>query len=289
MYHIILNPAAGKARRTRKNLHIVEETLKARELEYVVHSTEDFGGAKATAKKVTEEGGRKLIVFGGDGTLHDILNGLHDPSVCELGLIPSGTGNDFAECLGIPTDAAKAISIILDNEAKPVDYLEVGGVRCMNVAGIGMDVDVLERCLRGKKRGKLKYFYSLLGSLFAFKGYDIEMECDGEKVEKKSALLAAVCNGTQFGGGICICPTAKVDDGKISVVVVDGIKRKRDIIKAFLKLMKGKILEYPATTHFLCDSIRFFPKNPCTVQLDGELYPELEYNVKLCQGLRFCY
>ncbi len=287
MYHIILNPAAGKAKRTQKNLQIVEETLKQRGGEYVVHSTEDFGGAKATAKKVTEEGGKKLIVFGGDGTLHDILNGLQDPSVCEIGLIPSGTGNDFAETMGIPVDAQKAIDIILDNEAKPVDYLEVGGVRCMNVAGIGMDVDVLERCLRGKKRGKLKYFYSLLGSLFAFKGYDVVMETNGETVEKKSALIAAVCNGTQFGGGIKICPEAIADDGKMNVVIVDGIKRKRDIIKAFLKLMKGKILEYPTTTHFLCDEVRFTPKDPCTVQLDGELYPELEYSVKVCQGLRF--
>ena len=289
MYHIILNPAAGKAKRTQKNLQIVEEKLKACGLEYTVHSTEEFGGARATAKKVTEEGGRKLIVFGGDGTLHDILNGLQDPSVCELGLIPSGTGNDFAECIGAPLDAAAAIDKIIGAEAKPVDYLEVGGERCMNVAGIGMDVDVLERCLRGKRKGKMKYFYSLLRSLFAFKGYDFTMECEGKTVEVKSGLIAAVCNGTQFGGGIRICPDAKVDDGKLNVVIVDNIKKKTSIIKAFLKLMKGKIAEYPTTTHFLCDSVRFVPKNPCTVQLDGELYPELEYTVTVKTGLKFFY
>ncbi|MBO5722272.1 MAG: hypothetical protein J6S19_04070, partial [Lentisphaeria bacterium] len=64
---------------------------------------------------------------------------------------------------------------------------------------------------------------------------------------------------TQFGGGIRICPDAKVNDGKLNVIIVDNIKKKISIIKAFLKLMKGKITEYPSTTHFLCDSVRFVP------------------------------
>ena len=113
------------------------------------------------------------------------------------------------------------------------------------------------------------------------------MECDGEKVEKKAALIAAVCNGTQFGGGICICPTAKVDDGKISVVVVEGIKRKRDIIKAFLKLMKGKILEHPKSSYCLCDELIVTLDEPYVAQLDGELYPNLKFHAKIKTGLKF--
>lgn len=289
MYHIILNRSAGKVKKTLKKLEVVKEALKKKMQEFCVHFTDTYGGARETAKKITQEGGEKLIVLGGDGTLHDILNGLEDPSKCALGLIPCGTGNDFAECLGIPMDAECAIEKIIDHEAKPIDYLEVGGERCMNVAGIGMDVDVLERCERGNKHGKLKYFYSLLRSLFAFKGYDFTMECEGKITEVESGLLAAVCNGTQFGGGIRICPSAVVDDGKITVIVVQGIHKKREIIKAFLKLMKGKIAEYPKSILFTCDSVRFVPKAPCPVQLDGELYHELDYSVSVRQGLHFYY
>ena len=79
-------------------------------------------------------------------------------------------------------------------------------------------------------KGKMKYLFSLLQSLFAFKGYRIEMESDGKK-ESHSALIAAVCNGAQFGGGIPICPAAEVDDGKFDVIVVDCIGGVWKIIK----------------------------------------------------------
>ena len=114
----------------------------------------------------------------------------------------------------------------------------------------------------------------------------MEIETEG-RTEKKDVLIAATCNGSQFGGGIRICPTADIADGKMDVVIVDCIGGAWKIIKAFMKLMKGKILEYPLTTHFLCDKVRFIPKNPCTVQLDGELYRDLTFEAKICQGLKF--
>ncbi len=285
MYHIILNPVAGK-KKALKNLAVVEKIFAARGIVYDVHKTTGEHDGTAIAKKLTEAGENELIVLGGDGTLHEVLNGIADPSKCNLGLIPSGTGNDFAGRVGLPLDAEKALAIILENEAKPTDFLEVDGIRCMNVGGMGMDVDVLERCKRGKLKGKIKYLLSLIKSLFAFKGLPILVESDGIE-EKHDALIAAACNGTQFGGGITICPVAEVDDNKIDVVVVDCIGGKIKIIKAFLKLMKGKILEYPATTHFRCERVTFTPDTPCTVQLDGELYHDLRFAVSLGKGLHF--
>ena len=284
MFHIIMNPVSGK-RRARKNLAVVTRMLEERGLEYEVHETCAVRDAEDIARRLTREGQNEMTVLGGDGTLHEVLNGLEDPTKCTLGLIPSGTGNDFAEKLGIPLQADKALERILNGEAKPVDHLEVGGVRCMNVAGIGMDVDVLERCQRGKMKGKLKYLMSLLQSVFAFKGYPIGRRKDG-KEEKHHALWAAACNGAQFGGGIPICPAAVVDDGIMNVLVVDYIHGKWNLIKALVTLLQGKIAEHRTATHFLCDRIRFEPQVPCTVQLDGELYKNLDFDVKLCRGLK---
>ncbi len=285
MYHIILNPTSGK-KKSVKNLPIIERILTERGIQFETHRTNAVHDATYIAKRLTLAGEKELIVLGGDGTLHEVLSGIADVENCRLGLIPSGTGNDFAGKVGIPMDAEKALEIIIDGETKPTDYLEVDGVRCMNVCGVGMDVEVLERCKKGKLKGKIKYLISLVKSLFAFKGLPVTIENEG-RTEKRDALIAAACNGTQFGGGIVICPVAEVDDGKMNVVIVDCIGGKMKIIKAFIQLLKGKILEYPATTHFLCDRVRFTPDTPCTVQLDGELYTDLSFDVKICRGLQF--
>jgi diacylglycerol kinase family enzyme len=199
--------------------------------------------------------------------------------------VPSGTGNDFAEHIGLPLDAEKAVKIILDGDTKSTDYLEVSGVRCMNIAGLGMDVDVLERCKKGKLKGKIKYLMSLIQSVFAFKGYEVEIEANGETQTRK-VLIAAACNGSQFGGGIKICSAANVEDGKLDMMVVDCIGGIWKLIKAFIVLLKGKIMEYPLAQHIVCDSVKFRPKENCAIQLDGELYKELEFRVSVKTGLQ---
>lgn len=287
MFHIIFNPVSGK-RKALKNLRVLETEFQRRGVLYELHETCAVRDAEDIARHLTEQGVEKIIVLGGDGTLHEVLNGLSDSTRCTLGLIPSGTGNDFAEKLGLPLKAEKAIEKILDGEEKAVDYLEVGGVRCMNVAGLGMDVDVLERCQRGRMKGKLKYLFSLVKSIFAFKGYPITVFSEGRE-EKHDALVAVACNGSQFGGGIRICPDAIVDDGKIDVVIVDCVGGKIKLIKTFIELLKGKILSYYATTHFRADEVRVLPDSPCTVQLDGELYHGLDFTVKLRKGLKMYY
>lgn len=284
-YHIISNPAAGKTK-SGKSLQIVQDVFTESGAAFETHLTERAGDATEIARRLTENGETEIIALGGDGTLHEVLNGLADPSACNFGLIPSGTGNDFAEKIGLSLDADATARIVLKGEVKETDYLEVGGMRCMNVAGVGMDVDVLERCQKGKMKGKLKYFKSLLQSLFSFKGYRVEIQSE-EVTETRDVLLAAACNGSQFGGGIRICPAADVADGKLDVVIVDCLGGKWKIIKAFMALLKGKILEYPAAKHFLCDTVKFLPKQDCAMQLDGELYRGVPFDVKLRRGLRF--
>ncbi len=284
MYHIIVNPVAGK-KRANKNLVKIEKLLFERNIPFQTHKTCARQDGTAIAKSLTEQGETDFIVLGGDGTLHEVLNGLCDPVVCRLGIIPSGTGNDFAAKIGLPKKAEKALELILEGTAKPTDYLTVGGVRCMNVAGIGMDVDVLERCLRGKLKGKIKYLLSLTRSVFAFKGIPVVVRSEGIE-ERHEALLAAACNGSQFGGGVRICPVAEVDDNQIDVVVVDRIGGKIKLFNAFSHLLRGKILRYPASKNFRCEKVAFYPEKPVTVQLDGELYRELPIEVELQKGLQ---
>ncbi|MBQ9730425.1 MAG: diacylglycerol kinase family lipid kinase [Clostridia bacterium] len=284
MHHIIANPHAG----TRKILKIVnrlEQIFENAGFEYDVHYTTRVKDAEDTTREMYMHGERDFIVVGGDGTLHEVLNGLVDPTQCRLGLIPAGTGNDFAATVQIPEDVEKAAEIVLRGEVKETDYLTVGGVRCMNVAGMGIDVDVLERCRRGKTRGKIKYLMSLVQSLFTFKGYSITIEKDGV-TEDRSGLIAAVCNGRQFGSGIKVCPVADPADGKINLITADYLGSVFKIVHAFTYLMRGKVLEYPAARHCLCERVRIYSDVPRTLQLDGELYEGLEFDAKIERGLK---
>ncbi len=284
IYHVIFNPKA-KNGKSKSILDKVCLHLKRAGKEYEVHETVFRGQAEEIVANLPVDA-EELIVIGGDGTAHEVLNGLREPEKMKIALIPAGTGNDFCAGANIPTDVDKLMSIVLRGETKNTDYIEFNGRRCLNVGGLGMDVDVLERCNRGKMTGKIKYFLSLLASIFSFKGYQVRLSVNGEVITQK-ALFVAICNGDRFGGGINICPDAKVDDKKLEVVLVPAMGFF-GIISTFIKLVTGKIFKAKNTLHYFCEQAEIVPDSPKTVQFDGELYEN--YRVlegKIKSGLRF--
>lgn len=234
------------------------------------------------AKKLTREGATDIIAVGGDGTINEVLNGI-DPQNVRFGIIPAGTGNDFVRSANIPESPLKALDVILHGEAKPTDYMDCSGVRGINVIGTGIDVDILERCERSKiLKGKLQYVASLIISLIKFKFYGFDVLLNGERTSKE-ALIIAVGNGKMFGGGIRICPEAEIDDGLMDFVVCNRMKKSR-IPSAFMKLMKGKILEQPFTEFQRVEEVEACFDKKITVNVDGELYEGLPFAVKLVKG-----
>ena len=268
VYHVIFNPAA-KNGKSGEICRRVCEGLKAAGREYVLHETERRGHAEELAAALPEDA-EELIVIGGDGTFHEVLNGLRDPKRLRMALIPAGTGNDFCVGAKIPFDPGVTLSLLLAGKSRETDFISFGERRCMNVGGLGMDVDVLERCARGRLRGKIKYLWSLVVSVCTFRGYDVRVRVGGEELVRK-ALFVAVCNGDRIGGGIRICPDADVGDGKLEVVIVPQMGFF-GMIRAFVALMRGKILQFSATEHYYCDEVEAVPDRPRTVQMDGELY-----------------
>ena len=281
MLNIIVNPYASNGKGEKLLLKVQQQLLSAH-AEYRIFRTHEKGGAKKFAQALTESGETKIVAFGGDGTLNEVLCGLKDPSVCELGLIPAGTGNDFAESALIPY-GQKALDYILRGEAKYTDYLQFSdGNRSINIAGFGIDVDILERCEVKGSNKRNKYFRSLLASVFGYKGVKLNVELNGEEKEYL-ALIAAVCNGKQFGGGIPFCPAAKLDDGKMDLVVVEFPKRSKYWGELF-RLMRGKLLTRPITRHVLCEKVSLIPSEPCRAQYDGELREIERMDVEIVSG-----
>lgn len=281
MLHFIINPKANRGK-VKKKVEAVERILHERKIDYAFHYTTAKGVASSLAKRFSEEKGAVIVAIGGDGTVNEVLNGINTQNAY-FGIIPSGSGNDFVASAGIPEDPEKALDLILNGKTKPTDYMVCDGVRGINVIGTGIDVDILNRCRKYKiLRGKLQYLVSLIVSLIKFKFYKFKIERNGD-IHEQEGLIVAVGNGRQFGGGIRICPEAVIDDGKLDFVVAGKLKKIR-IPKAFIKLMKGKILEQDFTTFELKERVRIDFDSPVTVQIDGELYEGLNFDVSIVKG-----
>ena len=284
MYHIIYNPTARKGK-SKKVLKQIEEFFNSEHVEYKLYKTDRKGCAEELANRLSASEENILVAVGGDGTIHEVLNGLQDPKKTKLCLIPAGTGNDFCAAAGIGLDVKKTLQILLHGEAKETDYIEAFGRRCMNAGGLGIDVDVLERCARGSLNGKIKYLVSFIQSVILFRGYKVRIKINGEEFEE-NALFAQACNGHRIGGGIVVCPGAKIDDGKLEVVAVPRLGFFA-LIATFIAVMQGKIFSRPEAKHFYGEEVEIIPDVPRCVQLDGEIYQNCtSFKAKICHGLR---
>lgn len=280
VFNIIVN---CHARRVKKLIAAMEARLRAHGAQYRFFYTQREGDAGKYAYSLSAAGGTEFIVVGGDGTLNEVVSGLFDPSVCTVGLVPAGTGNDFAASMNIP-HGIRALDLILNGTPQPVDYIECGTRRSINIVGTGIDVEILRRCARmrvGTNKGK--YFRSLVATLFHYRGTKLTVTVGGETKEY-FALIAAVCNGKQFGGGIPICPVADAADGQLELVIVDSPKRRK-IVFELIRLMRGKLLERPITHHISCsEALITSPDGNLFVQYDGEIEEAEALNAHLVAG-----
>ncbi len=281
MLDFIINPIAGgkHGKKTRKTVALIESLLKANNVEYRLHLTTYKRHAQKLTEVLIERGATDIIVVGGDGTLHEVINGFSNFERVNLGLIPCGTGNDFASALNIPLNPEKALDIILKNQPKYVDFMQMPTVRGINIIGTGIDVDVLKRYNALKKKNKLNYTTCLIKTLFNFDYTDFIADLDGEQTKHRS-FIACIANGSVYGGGIPICPVADPTDNKLNFVAVSSMAKLK-IIGAFLKLKRGKILTMKQATHCTCECVKIQTDKPCTVNVDGELYENIPFEVKV--------
>ncbi len=278
---LILNPSAGgkQGEKILKALFEIETHLKERDVPYRVHYATVKGQTTELTRTLIDQGATDLVIMGGDGTLHAAINGFHDFDKVNMGIIPCGTGNDFAYALGIPKDPVKAIDLIIDGAPKFTDFMQMPTVRGLNVIGMGIDVEVLKRYEKLKKKTKWGYTKCLIKTMFKFKAFDFTTTIDG-KDTNYNAFISAVANGQVFGGGIPVCPVAKVDDDKLNFVTVKGMN-KLSLIKAFIKLKAGKVLKLKKAMHFTMQDIKVDTKRPYTVNVDGELYDDIPFEIKI--------
>lgn len=228
-----------------------------------------------------------LVVVGGDGTVNLGAN-LCAVTGARLAVVAAGTGNDIARHLGLPVkDASSSVRVIEAGATRSVDVGRVshGGRprgRFVGVLGAGFDAVVAARAARLRwPRGPLRYAVALLRELPRFSPIPYAIELDGQRLQTH-AMLVAVANTTSFGGGMKVCPDARVDDGLFDVLVVRALSIPA-FLRVFPRVYSGTHLEHPAVEVRRARHVR--PDAPGIVaQADGEPVGVLPLEAEVLPG-----
>jgi len=220
----IVNPLSGAgatpdvvSRRTA----FLERRFAAGSIAGRVQFTERGGHARELARAALDHGASLVIAWGGDGTINEIASTLSG-SRTALGIIPAGSGNGFANELGLPSEPGLAIETALHGRDRTIDGGEFAGRRFFNIAGTGIDAVVAERFNERAlgRRGLLPYVQLGLREAFRYRGSRYRIVLDGDTIET-TAMLVAFANGREYGNHIRVAPGAKLDDGKLEAIVVN--------------------------------------------------------------------
>ncbi len=225
-----------------------------------------------------------VIAAGGDGTIHEVSNGLLralaqgvDGPV--LGVLPVGTGNDFAKLVGPLKDLDRSMDLLVEGELRRFDACTArwgeGEHWFVNAAGTGLDVDVVRRIMNTRGRsstGVLTYLSAVLKSLFQYEAIPLRIRMDDTIIEQDVMIIVAG-NGRCVGGGFYVCPSAEPDDGRFEICIVDKVSYWGALVP-LAKVMRGtheghsKVTMYQATEV----EIEAMGEESLFFQLDGELH-----------------
>jgi len=227
------------------------------------------GDGAMFAREAIEAGADTVIACGGDGTVNEVVNGLEGTKVA-LGIIPSGTANDFARQVGIPDEPSAAMDIILKRKPVIIDTAAMNGRRFLNVSSGGVGAEATAETPPDAKAslGPVAYFISGLRKLAALEPRRALFEAPGLRLDSEF-LLFAVGNARATGGGSLVTPKASVRDGLLDVCIIEGMTRG-EFAKLVLRVKRGEHLESPGVRYLQVPWFRIRSREPLTVNLDGE-------------------
>ncbi|MBR3297877.1 MAG: diacylglycerol kinase family lipid kinase [Clostridia bacterium] len=279
----IVNPTAGSGK-CAERFEKVEAFFAKKGVPFEVFYTRAAGHAEELAARCVRDGYETIVSVGGDGTLRETASALAGTNAV-LGVLPFGTGNDFASVLRIPENDEAAAELLISGEAKPTDLGMANSRLFANVCGIGFDVDVLARTERHKKgrSGMLPYLLGIVDAILHKRRVRCRITLDGGEELVKDALLVDICNGRRFGGGMLVAPGAEPDDGLFDVCIADylGFFRILTLLPSFIK---GRHINNRRVIYTSASSVRVVTDEENIVQLDGELIESTPLECRLLPG-----
>ena len=250
---LLLNPSAGKGHALRWHAAVARRLTDSgcRVRSLVGDSAAESSELAAAA---IADGMAEIVVVGGDGLIHQVLAHTVGTPVT-LGVIPVGTGNDLARALAIPAgDPLAAVDVVIGSHSRLVDVGRAGDTYFATVLATGFDSRVSERAAAMRwPHGQLRYTAATFAELRVFAPLTYALDIDGDSREL-DAMLVAVSNTASYGGGLRICPDAKVDDGRLDVVVIKPVS-KAELVKVYPRLFTGAQVSHPAYERFAASRV----------------------------------
>ncbi len=244
------------------------------------HSTEYPGHAIEIARSAGDLGYDMVIAAGGDGTVHEVINGLMQIAPEKrplLGIIPLGSGNDFAHILDLPTEATQAFIACFNGQPHALDLASVKSddnrlEYFNNTIGIGFDAAVNTRTRKIKYvHGFLIYLVATLQTIFFnFKPMDLQVETD-EGNWNEPVIMLTIGNGPREGGGFNVTPDAKTDDGILNYAAIQKISRLM-MLRLLPEVMNGTHPRFKQVRMGTCRSMSITSKQPLYAHCDGEIF-----------------
>ena len=284
---LFLNPAAGRGR-ARKRARAIVELLAAEGLAVKVVESSRLGDLEDRVRDHASAGPAPFVVAGGDGSVHEAVNGILAAGACNpFGLIPVGTGNDFAKACGIPLDWEHAATMLARRIADraPARKIDAGRMNQRYFAnGVGIGFDAKVNRIARKYRwpiGDLVYLVAVIEGLWdGVITPDVTMRFDGSEY-RGGITLANVSNGAWVGGMFHIAPSAVNDDGRFDLVYALPVTRRRALV-LLPKLISGRHIGEPDIREARVTSFELIADAPVPSHLDGETQPLMtEFRIEL--------
>lgn len=269
---ILVNPHAGGLE-SRAELEAATAPLGETRIRY----TEAPGEAERLARESLEEDWDCVVAAGGDGTIHEVANGLApDFERARLGVLPLGTGNDLARSLGIPSRLEQAVAILRKGSVRAIDVIRVrfddGSQRyCINMATGGLSGQVHANLDEATKRtwGPLSYLRSAVEAVPDLESFRLELEPKDQEPLTLSAFSVAIANGRRVASGIPAAPEARLDDGLLDVLVIPELSLGQIALLA-PQVLTGNHLGSELIRFLRTEEISVSAEPPVPFNLDGE-------------------
>ncbi len=286
---VILNPAANRGKMEQYRALLRRRLDTEPQAEYV--ETSKQGEAQELALKAAKEG-RPVIIVGGDGSVHEVVNGmLHAGRRVPLGIVAAGSGNDYAwGALELPHDPAAAVERAFTGQLVESDAGIVNGRYFANFFSIGLDADIVVAARYMKKipfmsGSRLYYGTTIKQLLFGYHRLPwlkLTLEGAGElvEVETNRYILIAVTNGPTYGAGFRINPTASYNDGLFDVCAIRYTPLPR-ALKLLPVVHRGEHGELPEVTFFRARSVHIECLQPVNIQMDGETSNATSFDARI--------
>ena len=226
---------------------------------------------EALCRSAAEEGFARAVVAGGDGSLHLAIRGLAH-SRTALGILPLGTGNDFAAAAGIPLDLEAAARVLIAGHTEVADLGTAGGIPFCCIAGVGMDTPALDFIEGSRIRPrKLLYQVAAVRTLLSYEAPRVRITAAGAAIEER-VVFAAVANTPTYAGGNSIAPSASIFDGQLGYCVFGDQPRLQRLL-TFMRVKSGGHVGRPGVRTGTASRVRIEAQPPLAVTLDGERSP----------------